>query len=245
MRTLPAAGCMHPCATCRDGGLSCPCLAEGGACLVLCVLASAALLLQAAPAGAVVRGAVTPRPRAETQLVLSSLGNGRGSPGSSPNANNPFDPVSDGYPDEQPDHRLHRQGRGLRRNHPCAAARQRRGAQPLLHRHPHHYEHRHRVCAGHLERQPTSRNVGYVARLLNEYYPNTDEPAAPDQSQPEGRRRAGGHLVLQRPLRAEHVRPAARRRGRDREQDQSRGAAGPAATAQPHRHPVAAERPRR
>ena len=34
------------------------------------------------------------------------------------------------------------------------------------------------------------------------------------------------------------VRPVAQRRGRDREPDQDEGAAGPAATAQPHHHPV-------
>ena len=50
----------------------------------------------------------------------------------------------------------------------------------------------------------TVPNVGYVARLLTEYYPHTTNPP-PDRSQPEGRRRAGGHLVLHRPLRAEHL----------------------------------------
>ena len=45
-------------------------------------------------------------------------------------------------------------------------------------------------------------NVDYVARLLNEYYPNKEEPAA-NKPQREGRRRASGHLVLHRPLRAE------------------------------------------
>ena len=45
------------------------------------------------------------------------------------------------------------------------------------------------------------RNVGYVARILNEYYPNTNQPGLGER-QPNGRRRAGGHLVLQRPLRA-------------------------------------------
>ena len=47
-------------------------------------------------------------------------------------------------------------------------------------------------------------NVDYVARLLNEYYPNTDQPAAIGQPQPEGRCCAGGDLVFHRPLRGEH-----------------------------------------
>ena len=39
------------------------------------------------------------------------------------------------------------------------------------------------------------RNVGFVARILNEYYPNTDLPALGDER--NGGRRAGSHLVLQ------------------------------------------------
>ena len=73
-------------------------------------------------------------------------------------------------------------------------------AQPLLHRHQHQYDHGFGYGLGTWD-AATVPNVGYVARLLNEYYPHTDEPATLTDP-PEGRRRASSHLVFQRPLRA-------------------------------------------
>ena len=68
----------------------------------LMVLASAALVFHVAPAGAVVRGKVPRQPRAETQLVLSSLGPGASVRGFIADASSTFDPVLDGYPAGNP-----------------------------------------------------------------------------------------------------------------------------------------------
>ena len=87
--------------------------------------------------------------------------------------------------------------------------------------------------------------MGYVARLLNEYYPNTTEPAAlTDLNQKAAAVQAAIWFFSDRyvlntsdPLHATVVAIV---------DDISKvGAAGPAATAQPHHHPAACERSRR
>ncbi len=67
-------------------------------------------------------------------------------------------------------------------------------------------------------------NVGFVARLFNNYYPNN--PAASPEGWPPtaGRRRPGGDLVLQRQLRARRRRAAAASRSVDREHGAEQGA---------------------
>ena len=87
-------------------------------------------------------------------------------------------------------------------------------------------------------------NVDYVARLLNEYYPNTDEPAAlTDLNQKAAAVQAAIWFFTDRyvlntsdPLHDEVVEIV--------DHIRSRGAAGRAAGAQPHHHAVACERPR-
>ena len=49
-------------------------------------------------------------------------------------------------------------------------------------------------------------HVGYVARILDEYYPNTNEPSSLGRYIDQGGRRSGCRLVLQRPVRAQHLR---------------------------------------
>ena len=48
-------------------------------------------------------------------------------------------------------------------------------------------------------------NVDYVARLLNEYYPNTDEPAALTDLNQRAAAVQAAIWYLHRPLRAEHL----------------------------------------
>jgi Thioester domain len=148
---------------------------------VVLVLALGALLLQVAPAGAVFRGRPpTPPPRVRsntnTQLVLSSTGYGRGVTGFIANPSNPFDPVVDGYPASDPTTGFTPKDEGF---------------AGIIHAHP---------PGGGAEESlycidintdtyigfgyvlgtwdaANVPNVGYVARLLNEYYPNTNEPA--------------------------------------------------------------------
>ena len=78
---------------------------------------------------------------------------------------------------EQPDHRLHPQERGLRRHHPWPADRRRRELSLYC------IDINTTTYGGIgyvLGTWDTANvpNVDYVARLLNEYYPNTNEPAA-------------------------------------------------------------------
>jgi len=73
---------------------------------VLLVLALGALLLEVSPAGA----AVVPKPRgaaragvgSNTELVMSGTGPGQAVTGFIANADNPFDPVAEGYPPSNP-----------------------------------------------------------------------------------------------------------------------------------------------
>ena len=146
---------------------------------VLALLALGVLLLQAASAGAVWRGPspVHPAHGAGTQLVMSGTGEGQAVTGFIADASNPFDPVTDGYPT-------------------CATTcsgftRKDEGFAGII---------RGRPTDGTAELKlycidiltatyggigyvlgtwdtANVPNVDYVARLLNEYYPNTDEPA--------------------------------------------------------------------
>ena len=177
-------------------------------------------------------------------MVMSGTGPGQGVTGFIANASNPFDPATDPYPTSNPTAGFTPKDEGFA----GIIHGRRQPAAPELSLYCIDIDTITKIGIGYVLgtwNAANVPNVGYVARLLAEYYPNTDEPAAPDRSQPEGRRGAGGHLVLQRPLRAEHLGPVAQRRGRDRGQDPSRGAAGPAATAQPHASPRRRERPRR
>ena len=219
---------------------------------VVLMMALGSVLLQVAPAGAVPRHGPPPtraRVRGNTEMTVTNWFPGQGVTGFIADANNPFDPVVDGYPASNPTTEdgfspkdegfagvIHGTppGGGATLNLYCidintdtwggiGYALGTWGASNV-------------------------RNVGYVARILNEYYPHTNEPTklangAAGLPQPNGRRRAGGHLVLQRSLRAEHLRHVARHRRCHREQDQSRRAACPAAAAQPHHHPCGRERP--
>ena len=92
------------------------------------------------------------------------------------------------------------------------------------------------------------KNVGYVARILNEYYPHTDEPATlADGAAASSNETAAAvqaaiwffsdRYVLNTSDTLHDTVVAIVN------QDQSRGAACPAATAQPHRHPCDRKRP--
>ena len=148
---------------------------------------------------------------------------------------------------EQPDHRLQSQGRGVRRRYPRHAARRRRDFESLLHRHQHRHVGRYWLRPGYvgrLQRQERRLRGADPQRVLP---PHRRTGHAGQRrgglARRNCRRRAGGHLVLLRPLRAEHLGHVARHGGRHSGQDHSRGAACPAATAQPHRHPRGGKRP--
>ena len=168
-----------------------------------------AFLLQVASAGAVWRGRapVPPTHRADTQLVMSGTGNGQGVRGFIADASNPFDPVRDGYPHEQSDH-----GRGLHplrtRASPASSNGQPTDGSAELKLY----------CIDILTatyggigyvlgtwNTANVPNVDYVARLLNEYYPNTDQPAALTNLNQRAAAVQAADLVFHRPLRAEHV----------------------------------------
>ena len=84
----------------------------------------------------------------------------------------------------------------------------------------------------------TVPNVGYVARILNEYYPFVPEPARrTGQHHRAGGRRASGHLVLQRSLRPQHVRSPPCHGGRDRGPHHLGRTGHGAAATEPGHHP--------
>ncbi len=139
-----------------------------------------AFLLQAGSASAVWRGPspVPPEHRAGTQLVMSGTGEGQAVTGFIADASNPFDPVTDGYPTcatTCPGFTRKDEGfAGIIRGRPTDGS-----AELKLY------------CIDILTATyggigyvlgtwdtANVPNVDYVGRLLNEYYPNTDEPAA-------------------------------------------------------------------
>ncbi len=149
--------------------------------LVLLGLSSGALLLQVAPAGAVLHRkppAPPPTARSEsnTQLVLTATGPGQSVTGFLADAGNTFDPATDPYPSDSP---------------PAGFTPRDESFAGVIYAQP--------PGGGTTERlycidiatntyisygyqlgtwnEANVPKVGYVARLLNEYYPTTDEPA--------------------------------------------------------------------
>ena len=179
---------------------------------VLLALALGVFLLQAASAGAVFRPGPPPGPppqvRANTELVMSGTGNGQAVSGFIATASNTFDPVKDGYPTSNPSTErdpspLEHPQRRLRRHHPWPADRRQPRTPPLLHRHLNRNVRRNRVLPGHLGRRQRPQR-GLRGAAAQRVLPQHRRTGHADRSQPEGRRRAGGDLVLHRPLCAEH-----------------------------------------
>ncbi len=147
---------------------------------VALLLALAALLLQATPASAVWHGrAPTQTARgSNTELVMSGTGPGEAVNGFIANPGSTFDPVVDGYPDGNPTAAdgFTPKGEGF--------------AGIILGRPTDGSPEVNLYCIDILTAtfggigyelgtwdSTTVPNVGYVARLLNEYYPNTNQPA--------------------------------------------------------------------
>ena len=172
-----------------------------------------------------------------TQMTMSGTGPGRGVSGFVPDATNPFDPVLDGYPASNPTTGFTPKDEGFA----GIIFGQPTDGSPTLSLY----------CFDlFTDTWPgigyalgtwdaaTVPNVGYVARILNEYYPfvptqpaglaNTTEQAAAVQA---------GHLVLQRPLRPQHVRPPPCHGGRDRGPHHLGGTGHGAAGPEPGHHP--------
>ena len=147
--------------------------------LALLALALCALALQVAPAGAVFHGRSprAARSGSNSQLRLTGLGPGGSVSGFIADSTNPFDPVADGYPPSDPTTGFTPKDEsfaGVIHAEPPGG-----GAEESLY------------CIdintdtyigfGYILGTWDAANVpnvGYVARLLDEYYPNTNEPAA-------------------------------------------------------------------
>ena len=146
---------------------------------VVLVVALGSLLLQVAPAGAVVRHGRPPtraKVRGNTEMTVTDWYPGQGVSGFIANPNNPFDPVADGYPPTNPTDGFTPKDEGFAgviHGTPPGG-----GATLNLY------------CidintdtwggigyALGTWDASNVRNVGYVARILNEYYPNTTLPA--------------------------------------------------------------------
>ena len=141
----------------------------------------AAFLLEVGSAGAVWRGSAPgpPTDRAGTQLIMSGTGHGQAVRGFIADTSSTFDPVRDGYPASNPTADegftpLDEGFAGIINGRPTDG-----GAELKLY------------CIDILTatyggigyvlgtwNTANVPNVDYVARLLNEYYPNTDQPAA-------------------------------------------------------------------
>jgi hypothetical protein len=149
--------------------------------VLLVVLSGVVMLVLAAPAGAVLRGKPpTPPPAvrsdSNTQLVLSSLGPGKGVSGFIANASNPFNPVRDGYPASNPTSGF------TAKNEDFAGVIHARPPGSTAEESLYCIDIDTNTYLGYGYALGTWNaanvpNVGYVARLLNEYYPTTDEPA--------------------------------------------------------------------
>src|SRR5215218_5645598 len=129
--------------------------------------------------GAVPRGQASNR--SNTDLVINRLGSGQGVSGFYPNAANPFDPVADGYPAGNPSTAP---GSGW--------STLNEGFAGIIHAKPPlggeelslycidiatgtNIGYGYALGTWDAANVP---NVGYVARLLNQYYPHTDQPAS-------------------------------------------------------------------
>lgn len=140
---------------------------------------AALLLLQAAPAGAVFQHARPPtraRVRGNTDMIMQGTGPGQSVTGFIANPDNAFDPVLDGYPANNPTTGFTPKDEGFAGiiyGRPVGGGETlslycidiNTATWPGL-----GYEHGTWDASG-------VPNVGYVARLLNDYYPNTDEPS--------------------------------------------------------------------
>ena len=142
------------------------------------VLALGSLLLQVAPAGAVVRhGPPLSRAmvRGNTEMTVTDWSPGQGVTGFIANPNNPFDPVRDGYPASNPT---------------TGFTSKNEGFAGVIHGKPPGGGATLNLYCIDINTDTWSgvgyalgtwdasnvMNVGYVARILNEYYPNTDDP---------------------------------------------------------------------
>ncbi len=149
--------------------------------LVLLGLGLVGLLLQASVAGAVWHGRSprtppTVRSDTNTQLVLSDTGPGQSVSGFIANPGNPFDPVTDGYPVSDPTTGWSSKDEGF--------------AGTIFAQPPGSNENIKLYCID-IDTDTyigtgyalgtwdvaSVPNVGWVARLLHEYYPSTDQPA--------------------------------------------------------------------
>ena len=112
-----------------------------------------------------------------TELVMTGQGPGRGLNGFVPNADNPFDPVLDGYPPSNPTTGFTRQDvgfAGVIYGRPAGG-----GAQLDLYCIDLFGFTRFGVGYAYGTWEAANvPNVGYVARVSNEYYPATDQPAS-------------------------------------------------------------------
>ena len=148
----------------------------------LLVLALALFLLQAATADAVFhvrKPPLRPSRGQNTEMVITGLGPGQPVQGFIANTDSPFDPVADGYPADNP---TEAEGftpkdegfAGVIHGTPTGG-----GDQLNLYCIDIFTITNIGVGYGYGTWDAASvPNVGYVARLLNEYYPATDEPAA-------------------------------------------------------------------
>ena len=147
---------------------------------VLLGLALGVLLLQVAPAGAVPRHGSPPSParvRGNTEMTVKDWFPGQGVTGYIADSSNPFDPVTDPYPPSNPTTGWTPKNEGFAGVIHGAPS----GGGAILNLY----------CIdintdtwggigyvlGNWDAGGVSPRVGYVARLLNEYYPHTDQPA--------------------------------------------------------------------
>ncbi len=128
-------------------------------------------------------------------------GPGRALNGFVPNADNPFDPVDDGYPVENPTSGFTRKDEGfagILYGRPTYGRPT--GSREQLKLYCIDLFAFTRAGIGYAYGTWDAvnvRNVGYVARVLNEYYPGYGRARLAPQRVRQGRGRAGGDLVLQ------------------------------------------------
>ena len=142
-----------------------------------------ALILQAVPAGAAFREVGPPAQHApDSELVMTGTGPGQGVAGFIADAANPFDPVAEGYPGSNPSGGftplnegfagiIHAAPPGSSVNESLYCIDILTNTSPGI---------GYKLGTWDATNVP---NVGFVARLLNEYYPNTSAPGLSDVNQ--------------------------------------------------------------